>query len=416
MSDLSEPMIVEPAAPFARATRGWLPVWHTRERKTLVLFGAMVALCFLFAIVQYRLLVGQLASQGPRWVNHMFLFWGWSRFIHQVSPAALIYDSHALYRFELGLPGAHPRDLPFAYPPILLLFIWPLALVGPVVAFLAWCGVSLTAYAGASWQQRHGWGVAVLGLIAPATLVALGHAQTSLIVAALMIGGCRSVKRRPLLAGVLFGLMAFKPQFGVLLPVALISAREWRVIASAGVTGIVSGLASVVAFGTAGWVHLPAALAGLSAVVAQRADWYHLAPTVTAGMHMLGAGPGATDVAQATAALAAAVGVWFASRRGLTPLASAALMVGAFFATPYAFFYDLPVIIYAVLVVVRERHESGDGFDIAELSVLIAAVLLPELMVFQPLGAPWGMLVLGALFAVILRRIPGRTVAGQICA
>ena len=405
MSDLSEPMIAAPAAPFARATKTWLPVWHTRDRKTRIVFGAMVALCVLFAFAEYGTIAVWFVRLGPRWVNQTFLFWGWSRFVHRAGAAALIYNPHTLAHFEASLPGAPAGGLPFAYPPTLLLLIWPLGSIGPVAAYLAWTGLGLAAYVWAGWERRSGARLALLALISPATLIAVYNAQTSLFVAALMIGGCRLAGRRPVLAGVLFGLMAFKPQFGVLLPVALVSARQWRVIVAAGVTGVLTGLASVAAFGMGSWIALPRALAGLSAVVARHPEWNHLAPTVTGGLRMLGAAGGVVQAGQIGAALVAAGGVWFACRRGLTPLASAALMVGAFFATPYAFVYDLPIVAYAAWIVVRERDASGEGFGSMELAVLIGAVQLPALMGFHLLGAPWGGLVLAALFAVILRRI-----------
>jgi hypothetical protein len=44
------------------------------------------------------------------------------------------------------------------------------------------------------------------------------------------------LERRPYLAGSLFGLMIFKPQLGLLLPVALIAGRQWRVFAAAAAT------------------------------------------------------------------------------------------------------------------------------------------------------------------------------------
>lgn len=385
-----------------------LPVWRAGERKTRILIGALIALCVLLALAEYGTIAVQIVQHGPRWVNRMFLFWGWSRFIHQIAPPALIYDPHVLYHFEHSLPGAQPNNLPFAYPPALLLLIWPLGLMGPVTALLAWSAAGLVAYCWANWRPRGGWRLALFGLVAPASLVALYYAQNSLLVAALLIGGFRQAGRRPVLAGMLFGLMAFKPQFGLLVPVALIAARQWRTIAAAAVTMAAMALASVAAFGSACWTRLPAALAGLSDVVARLPVLDHLAPTVTGGMRLVGAGPGAVQAAQIVAALAAATGVWFACWRGLSPLGAAAVMAGSFLATPYAFHYDLPVLTGAVLTLATAGNDRNETYTTPEMVVLIAAVLLPALMLVQPLGLPWGMLVPGAVFALILRRVAAR--------
>lgn len=396
-----------PAPPAANVPRRpphgpALPRWPLRARRTRVVLGIAAVLAILCSCAGYLIIVSLVATHGERFVNRMFLFWGWSRFLHSISPPALIYHPRALYHFELALPGAHPKDLPFAYPPILMLLIWPLGLLRPVAALLAWYAVGLGAYLSAIWQRRGTVGVALFGVLAPSTVVALYYAQNSLVVAALLIGGWRLLPRRPVLAGVLFGMMAFKPQFGLLLPIALISAGQWRAVIAASGTVMAATAASIAAFGLACWVALPRALAGLSDVVARHPLLNHLAPTVTAGMRLLGAGPVLTDIAQAVAALVAAVAVWRAARSGVTPLAGAALMVATLLATPYAFLYDLPILSYAVLVVAQDRR---DGFSSFELLLLLAGIALPVAMLFNPLGLPWGGMIAAATLALILRRI-----------
>ncbi|MGH7043840.1 MAG: glycosyltransferase family 87 protein, partial [Acetobacteraceae bacterium] len=262
----------------------------------------------------------------------------------------------------------------------------------------------LALYVWACWQRPWGGRVALLGLVAPSTLAAVFYTETSLLVAALMIGGCRLVGRRPVLAGVLFGLLAFKPQFGVLIPVALVSARQWRSVIAAGATVVLSVIASGMIFGWATWARLPGALADVSRLVAGLPRVTQFSPTVTAGLRMLGAGPLLTDVVQFGAAAIAAIAVWLCFHRGVTALAAAALMVGAFLATPYAFFYDLTLVSYAVLAIVIERHRSRDSFATWEILVLILAIALPLLFLFNPLRVPWGIVVLPLLFGLILRR------------
>ena len=380
-----------------------------------ILFGTLVALATVVALVLYGSIVNAILSQGENFVNHVFLFWGWSKFIHEVTPASFIYVPHVLYVFQLGLPGASHTHLPFAYPPSLLLLIWPLGLLGPVTAWAVWGGIGLGVYSWATWHRPWGVRLAALGLVAPSTVGAIFAAQTSLLAAALMIGGCRLLDRRPVLAGLLFGLLAaVKPQYGLLVPVALVAARQWRSIAAAAATVALAVLVSAWVFGWSAWIKLPGALEGLSALVARHPRFDLLSPTVTAGLRMLGAGPVLTDGVQLVSASAAAVAVWICFRRGVTPLGTAALMAGAFLVTPYALYYDLPVVTYAVLVVVLERHRSHQRFKAAEVAVLAVATALPMLMwmpfmlLRHPLAGwgsiPWGVIVLAALFGVIVRR------------
>ncbi|MGH7043839.1 MAG: glycosyltransferase family 87 protein, partial [Acetobacteraceae bacterium] len=244
--------------------RRWLPAWHTRDRKTYVVFWSLTTLAILLAVVLYTGIFWELRAGAAHAVNRLFLFWSWSKFIHAVSPAVLIYNPHVLYAFEHSVVSARAVYLPFAYPPTMLLLIWPLAALPPAVALVLWLGVSGALYAWACWHRPWGPLIALLALAAPSTLAAMFYGEVSLLVAACIIGGCRLVGRRPILAGVLFGLAAVKPQFGLLVPVALLSAREWRCLIAATMTVGLTAAMSGVAFGWAAWLDLPASLAALS--------------------------------------------------------------------------------------------------------------------------------------------------------
>jgi hypothetical protein len=55
------------------------------------------------------------------------------------------------------------------------------------------------------------------------------------------------------LAGVLLGILTFKPQLGFLLPILLVAEGRWRVIASAAMTTAALFLISVLVFGIESW-------------------------------------------------------------------------------------------------------------------------------------------------------------------
>jgi len=65
------------------------------------------------------------------------------------------------------------------------------------------------------------------------------------------------LERRPVLAGVFFGCVTYKPQFGILVPLALVAFRQWRALVSAGVTAAFLASASIAVFGTDVWSALP---------------------------------------------------------------------------------------------------------------------------------------------------------------
>lgn len=385
-----------------------LPRWRPCDRKTRVLVGLVFVPALLLALTIYTAIISELLGPPARYAEMLYLFWSWSAFLHAHAGAA-IYDPQALHAFEHARIAASAHSLPFAYPPSMLLLLWPLALLPPAGGVLAWLSASLAAIVWASWDRREGRGwsatTAIFAVIAPSTLAVLYFGQVTLLVASCIIGGWRLIDRHPVLAGVLFGLAAAKPQFGLLIPIALVSGRYWRSILAAALTVALTVVASGAAFGWTAWTGLPAALGALGHFAARIPRFDDICPTVAATLRVLGFGPHVTAVAQVLAAIGAAVAVAVAFRRGATPLAVALLMVGTFLATPYAVFYDLPMLSYAVLLVVRERRAGRDGFAAAELVVLIATVALPLLVRFEPWNLPWGILVMAALFALIIRRI-----------
>src|SRR5439155_6941717 len=86
-------------------------------------------------------------------------------------------------------------------------------------------------------------------------------AQNGFLTAALLGAALLCLERRPVAAGVFIGCLAYKPQFAVLLPVALVAAGEWRAIASAGITAALLAGAAAAAFGPGVWAAFPADLA-----------------------------------------------------------------------------------------------------------------------------------------------------------
>ena len=73
--------------------------------------------------------------------------------------------------------------------------------------------------------------------------------QNGAFTAALLVGGLLAAPKRPILAGVLFGLLTVKPQLGILIPFCLLASRNWRAFASAAVTTVTLVLLTGLAFG-----------------------------------------------------------------------------------------------------------------------------------------------------------------------
>src|SRR3984893_6397971 len=93
----------------------------------------------------------------------------------------------------------------------------------------------------------------LLALAFPAVLINVGHGHNGFLTAALLGGGLVILDRRALIARFLVGLMAYKPQFGLMIPIALAAGGYWRTFAAAAVTAVLLTLVTTLAFGVQVW-------------------------------------------------------------------------------------------------------------------------------------------------------------------
>ena len=160
-----------------------------------------------------------------------------------------LYDPHA--HLEEGRRRIDP-DLQFYavhpnYGPQIALAFAPLARLPYLRSLGVFLTLSILCYALSIWVvwrecealRPHGAVVAVVAAASPLllTLVRYGQASAfSLLIWSLAFVAFR--RQRPFVAGLVIGCLAYKPQLGIVLGVALLASRQWRVLIGAATTGI----------------------------------------------------------------------------------------------------------------------------------------------------------------------------------
>ena len=303
-----------------------------------------------------------------------FALWTYARLVLE-HPAAELYDAVRLHALQVTV-GLAPADWkPFPYPPTFLLLSWPLGLLPPGGAYFAWVGLTLAGFVWAAAGPRLRPAHVLRLLLAPATTVSVVAGQSGFLSGALLMGGMRLAGQRPWLGGMLLGLLTYKPQLGLLVPVALVAAGCWRGLLAAGLTALALAAGATAVFGMEAWGDWLAALPGYSAGFAARTDLLRLQPTVLANLLLIGVPDGAAHAAQWAASAGAAGMAWLAFRHGVTPAAIAVLVGAGFLANPHAFFYDMPMVTAAVLLL-------GDAPALGEAAFLLLVLCTPAAMVW----------------------------------
>ena len=328
--------------------------------------------------------------------------WAAGRLVLQGQPEAA-YDWPIHKQIE-ALAVGHPFDGYFGwhYPPSFLLVAAALALLPFTAAYGLWLAGTFPLYLGAIRAivgERSGY---VLAAAFPAVLSNFMVGQNGFLSAALLGGGLVLLADGPILAGFCFGLLTFKPQLGLLIPIALIAGGYWRTFITAGIVALLMAAASWGAFGTTTWAAFDANI-GHTGQAFLSDGWADFGKLQTAfGLtRMLGGSVSLAWVIQIALALVAAAAIAALWRsRAAFELKAAALGAATLLATPYLYTYDLVVL--AVPLAFLFRLGRLGGFLPGELSGIGVACLL--ILIFPAVKAPVGFAAVLIVSALVVRR------------
>ncbi|WP_271613753.1 glycosyltransferase family 87 protein [Bradyrhizobium sp. CCBAU 51627] len=311
--------------------------------------------------------------------------------------AAEVYDFVAFHDFETSVVGPHIDFYHYSYPPVLLLLTAPLALVPYVPALFAWLAATWYGFYRAL-KLAAADNALLLSLAAPAMFINAIGGQNGALTAAVMGGGLLLVDRRPTIAGILFGLLVYKPHLALMLPVAMIAGRRWRVVIAAGVTAVLLIAASVVVFGPAVWAEYQHNVSVLRTVILEDgAGVWHRMVSVFVSVRRLGGGVALSYAVQGLFALATALVVgWSWLRNDPVHIRNALVVVGTCLATPYLQDYDLVIGAFAVVWLKNAQPHSqvaAHWFDAGAAMVLLLPIVAASL-------AKWSGLAFGPLFFI----------------
>jgi hypothetical protein len=147
-----------------------------------------------------------------------------------------------------------PGNYGWHYPPTFLFAAAALATLPYLAALLGWLALTLPLYLAAV-RAIMGERLGILVACAfPAVMWNMLVGQNGFLTAALLGFMLVCLDARPIVAGVLLGLLTYKPQFGILFPIVLAANGQWLVFAVAGATTVLLVAASAAVFGVAAWV------------------------------------------------------------------------------------------------------------------------------------------------------------------
>ncbi|MBB2932736.1 glycosyltransferase family 87 protein [Paraburkholderia silvatlantica] len=336
-------------------------------------------------------------------------------------PAANVFNTALIEHLALPLQNILPSQLvtPWTYPPTFLLVVLPAAWLPFQISYLVYlfAGIALAFLACTRIlppARSFSWWMPIVAF--PASWIVAHAGQNSFLTFGLLGLGITCLETRPRLAGILFGLLAIKPQLGVVIPVALLVSRNWRAFASAALTvGMFCGLAGLV-LGLDTFARFAQALPAFNQFVVQHSDhWPHGISTVFgAARHFGMALPVAYGLHAVVAVLATCVVVWLWAARASFELRAAALVLATLLVPTYLMPYDLLLLGLPILWLVRDG--ARNGWTRGDGVVMVCAWLAP-LSFYTPqqwAASAYVPLFTFVLLLVVVRRYLARRVGRAI--
>jgi hypothetical protein len=335
--------------------------FFTEQR--LFLYGSTIVVAYVVGLV-WRWLRHEWVIRSDGHPTCIDFSWIWvSGTFAASSEPARVYDHSAFSaaRAVLAGPGGCMfLDNKFDYPPIILFLTYPLGLLSYSTAFAVWMAATLLIYLAAIYAiiPRPAAVIAALTTSPVVFNVLLG--QNGFLTAGLIGLSLVLMERRPWLSGIFFGLLTYKPQFGILIPFALLASRDWRSLASATLTSVTLAMAAAVAFGSQTW---PSFLSSLVDREASLSEVPGLPIPLLSTFGFLQSAGVSTQIAGVVhlvlAAIVAALmlGIW--AKPIPHSLKAAALCIGSVTVTPYVLGYDFCVLSIAVAFLVSDGLSHG---------------------------------------------------------
>lgn len=359
-----------------------------------IVFGYAVSLVLLF-----QSHVWILDAQGRPQVQDFLSFWSAGKLaLHGAAVRA--YDPDAQHAAEVanlghGFAGA----LEWNYPPAFFFIVAPLAALPFASAFVIWCVATLAAYAATVAKIARRADAAIFACAAPPVLAVWMSGQNGLLTAALVGLALLFIEKRPALGGIVLGLLSYKPQFGLLFPLALAAGGYWRAFLWAGASAVAANGAAVVMFGGAtldGFLHAMRVTGDMR--IAHAGMGWNKLQSLYALARSLGLSGTIAWSAQALLSALIALAVVACWRAPLSYVRKASVLAAAIpLVTPYILVYDLPMLAVAAAFLYRER-----AFDRSEIALLVSTV--PSVMGLLWLPVPSAFFASLAVGAIVLKR------------
>jgi len=351
--------------------------WLSRERLRLYVIILLLAELAVFAFLVAGT-HGWIVPLDKPTTTDFVSFYAAGRLADAGAPA-LAYDHAAHLAAEEAIVGQGIQYQFFNYPPVYETLFAPIARLPYLVAFVGFEAATVLLFLFVARRILDDFSVtALIALIAfPDAWWNFGLGQNAFLTAALFGAATLFVDRRPVLAGLCFGALCYKPHFALLVPLALGIGGHWRAFLAAAVSATTLVLISVVLLGWSTWQAFFVTAGAAHTMYESGRILFGGFVSPFGAMRLMGASVAASYVVQGVFAVvtAAVVGiVW--QRRLSPPVRNAVLASATLLAAPLSLLYDMMIGAIAGCWLLRGAgRQAMPAWEKTALALVYAAML-----------------------------------------
>jgi alpha-1,2-mannosyltransferase len=373
-----------------------------------VIFNYMIIIGLLLVIAMYGLIIiyGWNYEGKPTPIGEDFsIFWTASALSLAGQPDA-VYNLSKFQAAQLTLIGkTTPSKCGWYYPPNFLLLELPLALLPYLVSLGFWLVTTLLCYLMVMRFIAPSNLTILLTLAFPATFWNFFYGQNGFLSATLLGGGLLLLLNgSPILAGLVLGIMCYKPQFFLLIPIALLAGRCWRALIATIISPLLLAVISTIVFGYEVWSAFFSNIAlHKSLFESGNLIRYQFVPTIFSAAMLAGFKPLSGYLLQAVVMIFVTTAIFWAwLQKGPTEITASILILAILLFSHFYCWYDLTILSLPLGWLGWEGYKNG--WLPGEKIVLFIGWVMPIFYSSAWSNPQIGPIILSALFAFSLRR------------
>lgn len=323
-----------------------------------IAFAVVIAL----ALSQYVILMAFIFGASPDFVlgGDFIAFWSAAREVLDGNLTGLYTPDGLEAAIAAHRPGVDVSGLTWQYPPHASLIFSPIGYLPYEIAYALWCALGLAFFTGVLVQTgvRGRWLIAALATIP--ILIVLNTGQNALFTGGLLLLAVTYAKPKPVLAGVAAALLTVKPQLGFLLPVVFIVNGHWRAFGVAALASLALWAASFIILGGGAWAAFFGFVGTVGEAVSDGVMPLFKMVNVYAAARLAWL-PDLVAAALAISAILMAIAalVWTCRRTDEPAWHYAVLATGTLLAAPYSMYYELVLLVPAIIFLLQQGARTG---------------------------------------------------------